>query len=96
MRKIDKKTGYAENGDKCGGFQCEWTSLRVPLLLIINALHLPVLFFNLAFEYGLGVSKFIKLHRLFTADKAYLLINSIWLCEEGEWDYVVMWFLISR
>lgn len=48
------------------------------LLLIINALHLPVLFFNLAFEYGLGVSKFIKLHQLFTADKAHLLISSSW------------------
>ena len=48
------------------------------LLLIINALHLPVLFFNLAFEYGLGGSKFIKLHQLFTADKAHLLISSSW------------------
>ena len=66
------------------------------MLLIINTLHLPVLFFNLAFEYELEISFSIKLHQLLTADKAYLLINSIWLCEEGEWDYVVMWFLISR
>jgi hypothetical protein len=69
-----------------------WFSMRMDKfvecqqLLIINALHLPVLFFNLAFEYGLGVSKFIKLHQLFTADKVHLLISSSWQGDlRGRW-----------